>query len=56
MELALVQPGGREQRVKLSFGHTSGDLDSTERVGRARGRDAGAVLGEDDLEAPQQPG
>jgi hypothetical protein len=50
-----VQPG-QEQRVKLCFGHVSGDFDSTERVGRPRGGEAAAVLGEDDFEALQQPG
>jgi hypothetical protein len=55
-KLSSALRGGREQRVKLSFGRVSGDLDSTEGVCRARGREAGAVLGEDDLEALQQPG
>ena len=54
--LRSARPGRQQQSVKLSFGHGSGDLHSTERVGRPRGREAAAILGEDDLEALQQPG
>ena len=42
--------------MQFGVGHSSNDLDPTERVSRASGREAAAILCEDHLEAQQQPG
>ena len=42
--------------MQLGLVGSPSDLESPERVGRARVRDTAAVLREDDIEAQQQPG
>jgi len=42
--------------VEFGVGDVAGDLEAPERIRRGRAGEAAAVLGEDDREAPLEPG